>query len=167
MSGILGRLAELREPERRLMRPATKCTLAALTAAFALSSCWGPEVDKPGASQTTRVIATPDTQPATAAEAPPFSPSAPPQVVIADAAPGAIYVCVTETAGQTLQTTIEFSPQVAELCRKAPEMGPCQYERDACRQSGGRVFAIDGTEITRQTEVEYDNRVMRIRMKSN
>jgi hypothetical protein len=46
-------------------------------------------------------------------------------------------------------------------------MGPCQYERDACRRSGGRVFAADGSEITRSVEDEYDKRVMRIRLRSN
>src|SRR6266478_2782201 len=36
------------------------------------------------------------------------------------------YVCVTEAAGQRQQTVIEFSPKVAGLCLKHPEMGPCQ-----------------------------------------
>jgi hypothetical protein len=70
-------------------------------------------------------------------------------------------------AGQTQQRAIELAPEVAKLCRKAPEMGPCQYERATCRRSGGRVFTVDGTEITLQTEAEYDRRVMRVRMKSN
>jgi hypothetical protein len=77
------------------------------------------------------------------------------------------YVCVTETAGQRQQTVIEFSPQVAQLCVEHPEMGPCQYERNACRRSGGRVFAAEGKEITMATEAEYDKKVMRIRLKSN
>ncbi|HEY1439230.1 MAG TPA: hypothetical protein VGG82_17295 [Casimicrobiaceae bacterium] len=77
------------------------------------------------------------------------------------------YVCVTEAAGQRQQTVIEFSPKVAGLCLKHPEMGPCQYERNACRHSGGRVFAAQGREITMATEAEYDKKVMRIRLKSN
>lgn len=81
--------------------------------------------------------------------------------------PGAIYVCVSGSPPQLLQTAIEFAPHVGDLCRKHPEMGPCQYEREACRRSGGRVFAADGSEITRGTEDEYDKRVMRIRLRSN
>jgi hypothetical protein len=56
---------------------------------------------------------------------------------------------------------------VAKLCVTHPEMGPCQYERNACRRSGGRVFGAEGKEITLATEVEYDKKVMRIRLKSN
>lgn len=77
------------------------------------------------------------------------------------------YVCVTEMAGQRQQTVIEFIPKVAALCAKHPEMGACQYERNACRRSGGRVFAEGGKEITMATEAEYDKKVMRIRLKSN
>ena len=46
-------------------------------------------------------------------------------------------------------------------------MGPCQYERNVCRQAGGRVYAANGVEITMQTEAEYDKKVMRVRFKSN
>jgi hypothetical protein len=81
--------------------------------------------------------------------------------------PNAQYVCVTEAAGQRQQMVIEFSPKVAVMCVKHPEMGPCQYERNACRRSGGRVFAAGGKEITMATEAEYDKKVMRIRLKSN
>ena len=42
------------------------------------------------------------------------------------------------------QTAIEFAPKVGALCKRHPEMGPCQYERDLCRRSGGRVFASNG-----------------------
>jgi hypothetical protein len=81
--------------------------------------------------------------------------------------PQAQYVCVTEAAGQRQQTVIEFAPQVAKLCAANPEMGPCQYERSACRRSGGRVFAAEGKEITMAIEAEYDKKVMRIKLKSN
>ena len=149
-----------------MMRQAMKCTLSALLAAFVLASCRGPDVDKPAAKRGPAPAGeTALSQPA--APAPEGPPTAPPPVVLVEAAPGAIYVCVTALAGQTRQTPIAFSPQVAELCRKAPEMGPCQYERAVCRRTGGRVFAVDGTEITLQTEAEYDRRVMRVRMKSN
>lgn len=77
------------------------------------------------------------------------------------------YVCVSEANGERTQTAISFSPKVAQLCRRHPEMGPCQYERNLCRQSGGRVYAQGGIEITLDTEAEYDRRVMRVRFKSN
>ena len=53
------------------------------------------------------------------------------------------------------------------MCRRHPEMGPCQYERELCRKSGGRVYAADGTEITLATEAEYDRKVMRVRFRAN
>ena len=79
----------------------------------------------------------------------------------------AIYVCVSDRGGQRTQTVIEFVPKVHALCRKHPEMGPCQYERDLCRASGGRVYAANGQEITMATEAEYDKKVMRVRFKAN
>jgi hypothetical protein len=56
---------------------------------------------------------------------------------------------------------------VGKLCGKHPEMGPCQYERNNCRASGGRVFAANGVEITKATEAEYDKKVMRVRFRAN
>jgi len=53
------------------------------------------------------------------------------------------------------------------LCKRHPEMGPCQYERQACRRSGGRVFAASGEEITLATEAEYDKKVLRARFRAN
>jgi hypothetical protein len=81
--------------------------------------------------------------------------------------PNTQYVCVSETNGVRKQISIEFSPKVAALCRKHPEMGPCKYERDVCRRSNGRVYTGTGVEITQQTETEYDKRVMRVVFKSN
>jgi hypothetical protein len=96
--------------------------------------------------------------PAIAAGAPAPPAQTPAIVVPADA----IYVCVTESGGQRRQTVIEFpSPKVLDLCRRHPEMGPCQFERNACRKSGGRVYAANGAEITLATEAEYDKKVMR------
>lgn len=80
---------------------------------------------------------------------------------------GAIYVCVSEKDGQRTQTVIEFVPKVHALCKRHPEMGPCQYERDICRRAGGRVYAAGGQEITLATEAEYDKKVMRVRFRSN
>jgi hypothetical protein len=79
----------------------------------------------------------------------------------------AIYVCVSQSGGVRHQTVIEFAPKVHALCRKHPEMGPCQYERDICRKSGGRVFAANGNEITLATEAEYDRKVLRVRFRAN
>jgi hypothetical protein len=76
--------------------------------------------------------------------------------------PNTLYVCVIDTQGVRQQTAIEFSPKVGALCRRHPEMSACQYERNICRRSGGRVFVADGTEITQLTELEYDKRVLRV-----
>jgi hypothetical protein len=89
------------------------------------------------------------------------SPAALPAIVLP---PGSLYVCVVDSGAVRKQTAIEFAPKVAALCAKAPEMGPCQYERNACRHSGGRVYAADGVEITMQTEAEYDKKVLRVRL---
>lgn len=91
------------------------------------------------------------------------APALPPIVVPADA----IYVCVVDSGGTRRQTVIEFVPKVHQLCRRHPEMGPCQYERNACRSAGGRVFAAAGQEITMATEAEYDRKVMRVRFRAN
>jgi hypothetical protein len=80
---------------------------------------------------------------------------------------GSIYVCVSDTGGVRQQTAIEFPPKVGAMCAKHPEMGPCQYEREICRHGGGRVYAAGGIEITRQTEADYDKKVMRVRFKAN
>lgn len=79
---------------------------------------------------------------------------------------GAIYVCANGAPSQRAVTAIEFDPKVGSLCRRHPEMGPCQYERNICRRSGGRVYAADGSEITMATEAEYDKKVMRVRFQA-
>jgi hypothetical protein len=154
------------------MMCATKRTLATVVVTLALASCHPPEVDKPAATNSPAKAGETAALPQAAPPDPPASapipiPTAPPPQAIAAAPPGTLYVCIKEKEGQSRQTTIEFAPQVAELCRKAPEMGPCQYEREACRHDGGRVFTVDGAEITLQVEADYDRRVMRVRMKSN
>jgi hypothetical protein len=94
----------------------------------------------------------------------PLPPVARPQIVVpADA----IYVCVVNDHGLRRQTVIEFTPKVHELCRRHPEMGPCQYERNICRSAGGRVYAANGQEITMTTEAEYDRKVLRVRFRAN
>lgn len=118
-----------------------------------------PSTEVAGAAVARRPI--PD---APIAPSPPAVPATP---VAIELPPGALYVCVADKNGSRQTTAIEFSPKVGALCAKAPEMGPCQYERNICRQSGGRVYAANGVEITMQTEAEYDKKVMRVRFKSN
>jgi hypothetical protein len=113
------------------------------------------------AAVTRRPIETPS--PATPAPPATLATPSPPVVV----PPGVIYVCVTGSGSSTVQTAIEYIPKVDALCRKHPEMGPCQYERNACRSKGGRVFAADGKEITMVTEAEYDKKVRRVTFKAN
>jgi hypothetical protein len=79
--------------------------------------------------------------------------------------PGSLYVCVTESGGVRRQVPIEFSPNVGALCARHPEMGPCQYERNACRSNGGRVYAAGGIEVTLQMEADYDRKVLRVRIR--
>ncbi len=80
-------------------------------------------------------------------------------------APDVLYVCVGARGER--QTPIELSPSLAGLCRKHPEMGPCQYQRETCRRAGGRVFAADGLEITPAVEAEYDRKVLRARFRGD
>jgi len=102
---------------------------------------------------------------------PPSAPAlgAPSRIVVANVPPGTQYVCVGQPGpdGARSQTAIQFEEKVAQLCMKHPEMGPCQYERNVCRRSGGRVFTADSTEITLGTEAEYDKKVMRVRFKGD
>jgi hypothetical protein len=94
----------------------------------------------------------------------PAAQSAAPPVTVP---PGLLYVCVTEAGGTRKQVGIEYAPKVHDLCSRHPEMGPCQYERDACRSAGGRVFARTGEEITLAIEAEYDKKVRRVRFRAN
>ena len=145
----------------------------ALLFALALSACTAPReplpITPPGESKGAPVVRRPvpaGTPPPVASVTPvaPTPPLSSPAVVVP---PGSIYVCVLETGGVRQETAIEFAPKVGKLCAKHPEMGPCQYERDVCRRSGGRVYAADGVEITRKTEAEYDKKVLRVRLKAN
>jgi len=77
---------------------------------------------------------------------------------------GAVYVCAVGSGKDRTITAIELQEKAAALCRRHPEMGPCQSARNACRRSGGRVYAADGSEITQADEAEYDKKVMRVRV---
>jgi len=145
---------------------------AILTAAALLAACSPAPttttpvpITPPGEAAGAAVVRKTIPEPAPAPAPAPATPSAAaPEIVIP---PGALYVCVSEAAGVRQTTAIEFAPKVGALCAKDPEMGPCQYERNICRKSGGRVYAANGVEITMATEAEYDKKVMRVRFKSN
>ena len=77
---------------------------------------------------------------------------------------GAVYVCAAGSGNDRTIAAIKLEEKVAALCRRHPEMGPCQYARNTCRTTGGRVYAADGSEITRADEAEYDKKVMRLRV---
>jgi hypothetical protein len=77
--------------------------------------------------------------------------------------PGPLYVCQTSSG----RSDIEYEARVESLCRRHPEMGPCQYERNACRAKGGRVFTQRGEEVTQAVEAEYDRLVMRVRFQGD
>ncbi len=138
--------------------------------ALALAACTAPEpvpLTPPKDAAGAAVIRTPvpaEAAPPAAGAAPSTQGSATPSVVVP---PGAQYVCVSEIDGERRQTAIEFAPRVAQLCKRHPEMGPCQYERNLCRRSGGRVYATGGVEITMATEAEYDRKVLRVRFRSD
>ena len=93
------------------------------------------------------------------------SPKASTKVVMPslDFLPGPLYLC--EVAGT--REPLQIEARVDALCRRHPEMGPCQYERDACRRAGGRVFTARGEEVTMSIEAEYDRVVQRVRFRSN
>jgi len=122
-----------------------------------------PPAESGGAAVVRRPLPESSPAPSIASVAPRTTAREPPVVV----PPGVIYVCVSESGGVRKQTAIEFAPKVEAMCATHPEMGPCQYERDVCRRSGGRVYAAGGVEITAQTEAEYDKKVMRVRFKAN
>src|SRR4029453_13956326 len=71
---------------------------------------------------------------------------------------GAVYVCAAGSGKDRAITAIKLEEKVGAIGRRHPEMGPCQYARNACRRSGGRVYAADGSEITQADEAEYDKK---------
>src|SRR3982750_2206184 len=133
-----------------------------LTALLLVAACQQPAAPP---------VETPKAPPQQAAAAPPAMKVQPAIVVpkgvtlpSLDFPPGQpLYVCVTATG----KTNIDYEPRVETLCRRHPEMGPCQYERDACRAKGGRVYTQKGEEITMAVEAEYDRVVMRVRFQGD
>ncbi len=74
------------------------------------------------------------------------------------------YECVQGQAGAETRQIIVFPENSGRVCARFPAMGPCQYEREACRAKGGRVIRFDGIEITTDVEKEYDKQVQRFRL---
>jgi hypothetical protein len=105
----------------------------------------------------------PDSQTPAVAPAVSSTSSGPPNQPAIVVPTNTLYVCVLDVGGVRKQTAIELAPKVGAICAKHPEMGPCQYERNACRRGGGRVYAANGMEITMDTEAEYDKKVLRVR----
>jgi hypothetical protein len=131
--------------------------LGAMIVTLALAGCQPapPPTAVPPASST----ATPP------APSPPAKPAPAPVVALprTDLPPGPIYRC--EVGG--VSTVLPLPENIESLCRRHPEMGPCQYERDSCRQRGGRVLTSLGEEVSPRVEAEYDKRVTRVRFQSD
>jgi hypothetical protein len=98
---------------------------------------------------------------------PPAEPAAVAKAKVAvpslDFPPGPLYFCESSSG----RNAIEYEARVEQLCRRHPEMGPCQYERDQCRAKGGRVFTARNEEVTRAVEAEYDRVVRRVRFQAD
>jgi len=121
----------------------------------ALAAAWLAVVVA-GCQQAPAPLPTVPPQPGMITTVPPTPPAPPPTTLpmpvpapaIAmpslDFLPGPLYFCAA--AGE--RTPIVYEPRVETLCRRHPEMGPCQYERNACRANGGRVFTGRGEEVT-------------------
>jgi len=174
---------------RRMLEFACNATLHALmttcAASLLVAACAGsrPSGNAPGSAippgSESAPSAAPIPLPATAplaaeprSDVPPLA-SAPPSTAARPASAfafanhipqGTLYVCTS--GSDAAQTPIEYEPKVRDLCAKHPEMGVCQYGRDACRASGGRVYDAGGVEITKAIEAEYDRKVMRFRLRS-
>ena len=169
---------------------------AALCAALMLAACMGQragDANKSDRATTPSRNASPKDAPAPTspppqplpAEGPVASaPGATDAPVLASAAPGSVppavgapslappmpsgmlYVCTRVVDGAPRHAGIDYEPKVRELCARHPEMSVCQYEREACRRDGGRVFDARVFEITKQIEAEYDRKVMRARFRA-
>ena len=175
-------------PERRQATTVWLC--ASITASFLLAACsQAPTVKNEDSAvlQPKPAVVTPE--PLTTASAMPAIPPSdgtatsvgsvaggvaptraqPSAVQIATAAsvtPEGItrYECVKGKAGEETRAAITFPEKSGRICARFPAMGPCQYERTACRASGGRVIRFDGVEITKDVEHKYDKQVQRFRL---
>ncbi|MFO1323889.1 MAG: hypothetical protein U1F15_07470 [Burkholderiales bacterium] len=130
-------------------------------AAVALAGCQQaapPPPAAPAAPQASSVAPAPSMTVVPALVVPPGA-----KLPSVDFPPGPLYVCDASGA----RTPIDYEPRVDKLCRRHPEMGPCQYERNMCRARGGRVYTAKGEEVTPAVEAEYDRIVMRVRFQAD
>lgn len=74
------------------------------------------------------------------------------------------YQCLSSNNTGGTSAPIVLPENTLRVCSRFPAMGPCQYERDACRAKRGRVIRFDGVEITKEVEAEYDKQVQRFRL---
>jgi hypothetical protein len=128
---------------------------AVLLAAFALGACGPAPAPPPPTAPTPAPSPAPELVPA-----PVPAPVALPDMNLP---PGPIYVCETGAAREP----IALPANIESLCRRHPEMGPCQFERNACRARGGRVYTSGGEEVTAAVESHYDERVRRVRFQAD
>ncbi len=112
-------------------------------------------------------------EPEVVAVAPPSAPpAAAPQTTYSNNANAIATTAALTPGGQAryacevggAKSKIELPPGTDRICSRFPAMGPCQYERDACRAKGGRVIRFDGVEITKDIESEYDKQVQRFKL---
>jgi hypothetical protein len=136
---------------------AIKALGVVMLAALALAAC------QPSPPPSAPVPPPPPPAPVVASPGPSALPPAPVALPRMDLPPGPIYRCAV--AGTT--AVLQLPESIEGLCRRHPEMGPCQYERDACRQRGGRVLTSLGDEVTARVEAEYDKRVQRVRFQGD
>jgi hypothetical protein len=134
--------------------------LGALVLVFAIAGCQ----QAPPPVPAEKPAAPPAAQPPAASAAPATAAKAPRIALPAlDFPPGPLYFCDSSSG----RKAIEYEPRVEQLCRRHPEMGPCQYERDQCRARGGRVFTARNEEVTVAVEAEYDRVVRRVRFQGD
>ncbi len=161
-AGAAGRRAT-RNPRITRQGGAATCTRLARAAALAaLATLAGCQPDPPPRALPPPASSVPEPVAPQALDARP--PAAGVLVLPSTALPpGPIYACEVDGA----RTPVDLGDALDNLCRRHPEMGPCQYERDACRRRGGRVYTANGEEVTAAVEAEYDRKVRRVRFQAD
>ena len=136
--------------------------LVTLLIVLAAAGCQQAPAPPPRTSASPAPVA-PAGAPSARATAPASAAKTAPALPALDFPAGPLYFCQSSSGRQA----IDYEPRVEQLCRRHPEMGPCQYERDACRAKGGRVFTARNEEVTAAVEAEYDRVVRRVRFQGD